>query len=452
VLAVFLESSLAMFGRFLLRHSAVVALLVICGLSSLLTIDQQFPEGAEAAEQLAAHISSTFPTGATVIIVARDNAEDGQFAASLRDKLAEAGHLVKAVIHGGPPEARRELHTIASDNGRAIDAIACSEAVGKWQMFLQLGALEPSFGQVHLVRPQAYVWPNFLKTENLLNVANQIVVIAIIAIGMTFVIVAGGIDLSVGSLIALSSIVATLLIRDRFGGEEADVASMLLASAAAVAVCAAVGAFSGLCVVALDIPPFIVTLAMMLVARGSARILAKGNTIYQVPESFTWLGRGADLFAIPNSVVLMICLYVAAHVLMSSTVLGRNIYAVGGNRVAAFLSGVPVKSVLLFTYVSSGCLAGLGGIIVASMFKSGSPNYGLMDELDVIAAVVVGGTSLSGGRGTIFGTLIGAFIIAVIRNTMNLTNVKPYTQDVILGLVILAAVTVDRIKMRMIRT
>jgi len=167
-----------------------------------------------------------------------------------------------------------------------------------------------------------------------------------------------------------------------------------------------------------------------------------------VPDAFVWLGRGADVFGIPNAVLLMGILYAGAHVLMSSTRIGRYLYAVGGNVEAARLSGVPVRRVLLFAYVASGLLAGLGGVIMASQLKSGSPTYGLMYELYVIAAVVVGGTSLSGGEGRMLGTLIGAFIIAVIQNGMNLMGIESYTQKVVLGAVILGAVCLDKLKQR----
>ena len=212
--------------------------------------------------------------------------------------------------------------------------------------------------------------------------------------------------------------------------------------------CGAVGAFSGGMITVFGIPPFIVTLAMMLVGSGLAYILAKGQSVYQIPDSFVWLGRGADFLNIPNAVLLMLVLYAKAHVLMSRMKLGRYIYAVGGNREAARLSGVPVRRVLMFAYIASGVLAGLGGVIMASQLKSGSPIYGGMYELYVIAAVVVGGTSLSGGEGKMLGTLVGAFTIAVIQNGMNLTNVESYTQKVVLGLVILAAVLLDTLRHR----
>jgi len=262
------------------------------------------------------------------------------------------------------------------------------------------------------------------------------------------VIITGGIDLSVGSLAALSAVLAAKLIRDEASGVQASTAGMVLACAAAIAACGLIGGFSGAMITLCGIPPFIVTLAVMLVASGLAYIISSGQSIYQIPESFVWLGRGADLFHLPNAVVLMLLLYGLAHVLMSRTTLGRYLYAVGGNREAARLSGVPVQRVLLFAYVASGLLAGLGGVIMASQLKSGSPTYGTMYELYVIAAVVVGGTALSGGEGKILGTLIGAFIIAVIQNGMNLTNIESYTQKIVLGLVILGAVVVDRVRHR----
>jgi len=187
----------------------------------------------------------------------------------------------------------------------------------------------------------------------------------------------------------------------------------------------------------------------MQVAAGLAYIISQGKPIYRMPDSFIWLGRGVEpLLKIPIAVILMVVLYVIAHIVMTRTTMGRYIYAVGGNMEAARLSGIRVKLVLFLVYTVSGALAGLGGIIMASQLKSGAPTYGLTYELYVIAAVVVGGTSLSGGQGNMFGTLIGAFLIGVIQNGMNLTNVESYTQKVVLGLVILGAVLLDGLKHR----
>jgi ribose transport system permease protein len=221
---------------------------------------------------------------------------------------------------------------------------------------------------------------------------------------------------------------------------------MIVACVAAILVCGLVGAFSGAMITRFDVPPFIVTLAMMLVGSGLAYLISKGQSIHEIPDSFIWLGRGADLFGLPNAVILMIILYLLAHLFMSQMRPGRYLYAIGGNREAARLSGVPVERMLMFAYVASALLAALGGVIMASQFKSGSATYGTMYELYVIAAVVVGGAALSGGEGKMFGTLTGALTIAVIQNGMNLTNIESYTQKVVLGLVILGAVLIDRIR------
>src|SRR5262249_8592045 len=169
-----------------------------------------------------------------------------------------------------------------------------------------------------------------LKSDNLLNVANQIVVIAIVAIGMTMVIIAGGIDLSVGSLIALSAVIATRLIRDVAGAEKAGTTGLVLCCLAAMVGCGLVGLGSGGIVTQFGVPPFIVTLGTMLVASGLAFILAQGQSIYQVPDSFVWLGRGADLASVPNAVVLMLLMYALGYLLLERTALGRYVYAIGG--------------------------------------------------------------------------------------------------------------------------
>ena len=221
---------------------------------------------------------------------------------------------------------------------------------------------------------------------------------------------------------------------------------MVGASLVAILACGGVGLFSGAMVTGFKVPPFIATLAMMQVASGLAFMIAQGQSIYSIPDSFTWLGRSASLFSLPNAVVLMLICYILARIMMTRTATGRHIYAVGGNPEAARLTGLPTKRILLLVYTVSGLVAGIGGVILTSQLKAGVPTYGVSYELYVIAAVVVGGTSLSGGRGRIFDTLVGALIIAVIRNGMNLMNIEPYTQKVVLGLVILGAVLVDILK------
>lgn len=426
-------------------YAMAAVLLGLAALFSLLTLNRQYPSGDAAGRQLARDISERFPSGATLFIVAGDAADDAAFVSQLRKQLGQTDRNLLGAIQGQPRDAREELERIKS-GGQPLDVIACTRAAASWLVFANLAEQSPLFAATELISPEPYWWPDFLKRDNLLNIANQISVIAIVAIGMTFVIITAGIDLSVGSLIALSAVTSTLLIRDVAGGLQAGPIGMIASCLGGVFLTSLVGAFSGLMVTRLQIPPFIVTLGMMLVAGGSAYWLSSGESISQVPEAFIWLGRGTSWFRIPNAAILMLLLYMAAHVITTRTPLGRYLYAVGGNSEAARLSGVPIRRVLLFAYVTSGALAGLGGVVMASQLKSGSPNYGQMYELYVIAAVVVGGTSLAGGQGKVFGTLIGAFIIAVIQNGMNLTGIESYTQRIVLGGVILLAVCIDKMK------
>jgi len=434
--------------RRLLSDYGMLAVLILLGVVfSGLTLEEQPATDAVAARRVAQAIRRQVPGAARVLVAVRPTPEDGLLAESLRREIAAVGMETADVVRGEPQTVRASLERIVAAGGR-IDAVAATERTSSWLVLTEMKEIFPRLGAPPIFVPESYRWPTFLKTDNLLNIANQIAVIAIMAIGMTLVIITGGIDLSVGSLAALSAVMAARLIRDLCGGVDASATGMIVACAAAIATCGVLGGLSGTLITLMGIPPFIVTLAMMLVASGLAYLASAGQSIYQIPESFVWLGRGSGLFGLPHAVVLMLILYAAAHVLMSQTILGRYLYAVGGNREAARLSGVPVRRVVLFAYVVCGLLAGLGGVIMASQLKSGSPTYGTMYELYVIAAVVVGGTALSGGEGKILGTLIGAFIIAVIQNGMNLTNIESYTQKVVLGLVILAAVLVDRMRHR----
>jgi ribose/xylose/arabinose/galactoside ABC-type transport system permease subunit len=250
----------------------------------------------------------------------------------------------------------------------------------------------------------------FLTPDNFSLIAQQVMVVGVLAIGQTLIILTAGIDLSCGMLMALGSVLMTTMAT-RHG--MSPVSAIVLGLGATTLA----GIINGLLVTRIKLPPFIVTLGMMLVGSGLAFLLADGQSISAMPDAFVWLGRGADWVGLPNAVVLMFGLYGVAHVVMTHTRLGRHFYAVGGNREAAMLSGSPLNRVVLVTYVASALLAGLAGLIMASQLKSGSPTYGTMYELYVIAAVVVGGASLSGGKGRMFGTLIGALTIAVIRPT-----------------------------------
>lgn len=433
-------------ARFFAEYGTLPALILLCAWFAWVTTAEQRPAGSEGGHQLATEIARGTSKGASVLIVTRENREDTEFAKALQGDLERAGFRVLETVQGQPSDARQALVRIAQSGGR-LEVIACNQVTATWAVFDQLGGISPALSGAKVLQPHSYRGSNFLKTDNLLNIANQIAVIAIIAIGMTLVIITGGIDLSVGSLIALSAVIATLIIREYGGAEHAKPFAMILASFVAIGICGVVGLFSGLMVTLFRIPAFIVTLAMMLVGSGLAFIFSHGQSIYQIPEGFVWLGRGSAM-GLPNSVILMLVLYLLAHLLMTRTKMGRYIYAVGSNSEAVRLSGVSLRNVLLFVYLLNGLLAGLGGVVMASQLRSGSPTYGQMYELYVIAAVVVGGTSLAGGQGRVLGTLLGAFIIAVIQNGMNLTNTESYTQKVVLGLVILGAVLLDTLKQR----
>lgn len=421
-------------------YGMLLVLFLLAALFSILTIREQQPTGARAARSLSGRIPAG--EGSALYILVRGGAQDDAFAARLARDVDGGGRRAVVVVRGDPAAWKRGLEARGDQPGSCL--VATLEAYAPAVRSV-IAAME-SPGEIDIVTPSSYRWPTFLLTDNLRNVANQIAVIAIVAVGMTLVILTGGIDLSVGSLIAFSAVVVTGLI-GQWGAEQAGPGAMLLAGLAAIVACALCGLLSGFTITRFGVPPFIATLGLMQVASGIAYILSKGRPIYQVPESFVTLGRATDpVTGIPWAVWLMLALFAAAHLVMARTVLGRSIYAVGGNPEAARLAGVRVKGVLLLVYVVVAALAGLGGVVMASQLKSGAPTYGVMYELYVIAAVVVGGTSLSGGEGRVLGTLIGAFIIAVIQNGMNLTNVESYTQKVVLGLVILGAVLLDRLK------
>ena len=442
----------------------VFVLLLLCAFFSVVTLKTQSAAGKSAASNVAGQLISAYQVSGQrdslaqpsaqpstipkkVVVLATHSATDQLFTEAIQSELSSADIQIVDVINGTPPDVREAFEKLAAE-GTKLDALVCNQTTAAWKLVSNAGERFPALGSPEIFVPASYRFPDFLKSQNLANVASQSSVFAIIAIGMTMVIITAGIDLSVGSLVALSAVVTALVIRERFGGPEATVNGMAIGALCGILACALVGVLTGLFVTRFGITPFVVTLAMMAVARGVAQIMSKGQSVYEIPaDRFSWLANGAPL-GFPNSVVMMIVFYVIAHIVMTQTTLGRYIYAVGGNTEAARLSGVPVNRILLFVYAISGALAGLGGVIEASRLGSGSPLYGNMYELYVIAAVVVGGTSLMGGEGKILNTLIGALIIGVIRNGMNLMNIESYTQGVVMGVLILAAVLIDATKRR----
>ena len=283
----------------------------------------------------------------------------------------------------------------------------------------------------------AVMSPDFLTVANLLNVMRQVSINALIAFGMTLVILLGGIDLSVGSILALSSVfTATLISR----GTDPVVATLVGIASGAV-----MGAANGLVIAKGKVAPFIATLGTMTILRGLALVVSNGSPVTGInSDFFTMLGGGyvADLIPIP--VIWMALMFAVIWFVLKKTVFGRHVYAVGGNEEASRLSGVSVDGVKIWVYTLSGAMSAMAGIILTSRLNSAQPTAGAGYELDAIAAVVLGGTSLTGGRGWIFGTLVGALLIGVLNNGLNLLGVSSFYQQVIKGMVILLAVLIDR--------
>ncbi len=283
--------------------------------------------------------------------------------------------------------------------------------------------------------------PRFFSVNNLVNVVDQVTVIGVLAIGATAVIITGGIDLSVGSVLALSTMVLGWLSHD--GG-----VPMWVAMLAAVAVGALAGLLNGLGVSIAGLPPFIATLAMMSICRGLANLVTDGQQIVGYPEWFYSLASTRYLGFFSVTAIVFILLAVVATVVLKYRPAGRKVYAIGGSAEVARLAGIKVRSVTTWVYVAAGALAGVGAIILASRLDSSQPSAGTGYELDVIAAVVIGGASLSGGSGRIAGTVIGVLIIGVLRNGLNLLGVSPFLQQIVIGLVIAGAVIVDVLRRR----
>ena len=450
-------------SRFFSEYGSVFVLLLLCGYYSFATLDQQYPITPSAGRKLARQIVEQIGESPEILIFVRETELDRQFSSAIDQELQTRGGTVVAIVTGSPRDLRGALTQIG-ENGTHLDAVVTHESGSKGLLQAdKLGELiapYPSLQKVRVFKPESYLWPSFLTRENLLNVINQNADVAIIAIGMTLVIITAGIDLSVGSLLAVSG-VATAICMESFGGPNAGPVLLGFCSLIGIFACIAGGVFNGLMITFFNVPAFVVTLAMMMIARGIALIIAVryqsallGGTTEGTPEAikihaaaFRWLGNG-ELAGVPNPIWLMVALYVLAHLLMTRTAFGRYVYAVGGNPEAARLSGVPVKGVLIAVYALCAAMAGLGGIVDASRFEGGRPNAGELYELQVIAAVVVGGTSLAGGEGRIMGTLIGAMIIAVIQNGLNMAGVKSYEQKVVFGLLILFAVILDQLKKR----
>ncbi len=278
--------------------------------------------------------------------------------------------------------------------------------------------------------------PNFLTLQNMVMVLRQTSINGILAIGVTFVIISGGIDLSLGSVVALTGVAAASFAHPGTHG-------LIVPLLVGILIGLGIGVINGLIITKGKVAAFIVTLGMMTIARGLALVVSDGRPVSNLSDSFNFIG-GGEFLNIPIPILLFGCVIVVSSIILKYTKTGRYIYAVGGNENAAKASGINVHSIKMFTYIICSGLAGLAGIVLASRITTGQPNAGVAYELDAIAAVVIGGTSLSGGAGKIIGTVVGALIIGVINNGLDLLNITSYSQQIIKGLIIIGAVLLDR--------
>ena len=297
----------------------------------------------------------------------------------------------------------------------------------------------------------AVLSPAFLQPRNLLNVVRQISVVGLISLGVMMAIITTGIDLSSGSVLALAAVVAASL------AQRSDWATRMFPNLPALPVIVPIlagllvgslcGLVNGTLIAKARIPPFIATLGMMTAARGAALLYSNGRPISSLTDSFNYLGQG-EVIGLPAPIIILIIMAGVTHVMLNNTRFGRHVYAIGGNAQAARISGVNLDRVLIRVYVYAGLLAGLAGIVLASRISSGQPGLGTGYELDAIASAVIGGTSLSGGIGTVWGTMVGALIIGVLNNGLDLLNVSAYWQMIVKGAIIVVAIIIDERKNR----
>ena len=444
-------------SRLITDYGMVLVLLLLGILISWVTWSEQHPEDPGAGRAMARNLVETLGDDAQVVILLRQTSGDRELAQAIASELKQHGVTVAATIHArSPRDARVELEKMGKQ-GIRVNAIATHHfCFSTWGVLREsslnsLAAGHPSLKGIQVYEPKSYMWPTFLTRRNLVSILNQNAPVAIMAIGMTFVIITAGIDLSVGSLMALAALISAVTIRDWFGAADASGLGVYTAFGIAITVCMMSGVFVGLMITWFKMPPFVVTLALMMIARGCSFILAGGADSVDVEAAGTASLYSGTILGIPNQIVLMLVLFLLAHIAMSHTALGRYVYAVGGNAQAARLSGVPVFWVIIAVYAICGAAAGLAGVMDVSHFTSGRPKAGEFYELQVIAAVVVGGTSLMGGEGKIFGTFIGAMILGVIQNGLNMQGVDSYRANVVYGALILVAVLVDQLKRKLLK-
>lgn len=328
--------------------------------------------------------------------------------------------------------------TIASSRARGFDSLQF------------LSRFAPLIFLLVLMLVFALLEPRFLHPLNLFNVMRQVSITGLIALGMTFVILTAGIDLSVGSLLALAGLVAAAVAKggtaDRFtvgAAQEALGGGWFLAMLAAIAVGLLGGLLQGAAITRLKVPPFVVTLGGLSAFRGAALLFAGGGPISGFDEAYRWWGQG-KIGEVPVPVIIFLLFAVISHIVLRYTRFGRHVYAVGGNPEAARLSGLNARRITLMVYVIVGFFSGLAGFVLSARLNSAEAVAGIGYELTVIASVVIGGTSLFGGIGSVFGTVIGSLLIGVLINGLVLMNVSSYVQQIIIGVIIVLAVAFDQ--------
>ena len=315
--------------------------------------------------------------------------------------------------------------------------------------FYYLGILTPLIFLILLILIFSSLHPRFLHPLNIFNVMRQISITGLIALGMTFVIIVRGIDLSVGSLIALCGLVGAVIAKgglvERFSvGLDSDLANpWYWALAGSVLIGLLAGTLNGVCITKLKVPAFVVTLGGLSAYRGTALIVSDGGPISGFNEAYRWIGQG-KIGMVPIPVIIFLVFIVLCHIILKYTVYGRYIYSVGGNPEAARLSGINIDLIITSTYIITGFFVGLSAFILSARLNSSEAVAGMGYELNVIAVVVVGGTSLFGGRGNILGTIIGAMLFGVLQNGLVLLNVSSYIQQIIIGIILVLAVTFDK--------
>lgn len=329
------------------------------------------------------------------------------------------------------------MNDVSADGARRLDPLLLA---ARFAAPLFLLALVATF---------AVLEPRFLNPLNLFNILRQVSIAGLVAVGMTFVVLTAGIDLSVGSLLALCGLVGAYVAKggldDRFALSAAETAvnPAPLAMLAAVAVGTACGALQGTAITRLRVPPFVVTLGGLTAFRGAALLFSEGGPISGFQPDYAWWGQ-ARVGPVPVPVIVFLAAAILAHVVLRYTRFGQHVYATGGNERAAALNGVPVRRIVFSVYAIVGFFCGLAGFLLSARLNSAEAVAGIGLELTVIAAVVIGGTSLFGGVGGIFGTVIGALLIGVLTNGLVLLNVSSFVQQIVIGVILVTAVAVDR--------